>query len=58
MLQSSDGSAPVATSPPVEDPVARRIEVLAGLGAGEHIALDPVRAGIYLKSTVARQGDD
>jgi RND family efflux transporter MFP subunit len=35
-----------------------RIEVLAGLEADERIALDPVRAGIYLKSTVARQDDD
>ena len=34
-----------------------RIEVLAGLEEGEHIALDPVRAGIYLKSMVARQND-
>lgn len=29
-----------------------RIEVLAGLTAGERIALDPVRAGIQVKSTV------
>jgi hypothetical protein len=35
-----------------------RIEVLAGLEEGERIALDPVRAGIYLKSTVAKQDDD
>ena len=36
----------------------KRIEVLAGLEEGERIALDPVRAGIYLKSTVAKQDDD
>lgn len=30
-----------------------RTEVLAGLFDGDQIALDPVRAGIYLKSTVA-----
>jgi len=35
-----------------------RIEVLAGLEQGERIALDPVRAGIYLKSMVATQDDD
>lgn len=35
-----------------------RIEVLAGLEEGERIALDPVRAGIYLKSTVAKHDDD
>jgi RND family efflux transporter MFP subunit len=29
-----------------------RTEVLAGLSEGEHIALDPVRAGIYVKSQV------
>jgi RND family efflux transporter MFP subunit len=29
-----------------------RTEVLAGLSDGEHIALDPVRAGIYVKSQV------
>jgi hypothetical protein len=29
-----------------------RTEVLAGLREGEHIALDPVRAGIYVKSQV------
>lgn len=34
-----------------------RIEVLAGLEEGEHIALDPVRAGIYVKSMVAKQDD-
>lgn len=34
-----------------------RIEVLAGLEEGERIALDPVRAGIYVKSMVARQDD-
>ncbi len=27
-----------------------RTEILAGLDAGERIALDPVRAGIYVKS--------
>ena len=27
-----------------------RTEILAGLGAGERVALDPVRAGIYVKS--------
>ncbi len=31
------------------------IEVLAGLDAGEAVALDPVQAGIYLKD---RQGAD
>jgi RND family efflux transporter MFP subunit len=35
-----------------------RIEVLAGLEEGERIALDPVRAGIYLKSAVAKQNND
>lgn len=35
-----------------------RIEVLAGLEEGERIALDPVRAGIYLKSTIAKQNHD
>lgn len=35
-----------------------RIEVLAGLEESERIALDPVRAGIYLKSTVEKQDDD
>lgn len=33
-------------------------EVLAGLSAGERIALDPVRAGIYLKTGHARAGDE
>lgn len=28
-----------------------RIEVLAGLQAGERVALDPIRAGVYLKET-------
>jgi RND family efflux transporter MFP subunit len=35
-----------------------KIEVLAGLEEGESIALDPVRAGIYLKSMVATKDDD
>lgn len=35
-----------------------RIEVLAGLEEDERIALDPVQAGIYLKSLVAAQNDD
>ena len=35
-----------------------RIEVLAGLEESERIALDPVRAGIYLKSMVASRDDD
>lgn len=35
-----------------------RIEVLAGLEDGENIALDPVRAGIYLKTMVATKDDD
>ena len=35
-----------------------RVEILSGLEEGEHVALDPVLAGIYLKSTVARQDDD
>jgi RND family efflux transporter MFP subunit len=33
-----------------------RIEVLAGLSAGERVALDPVRAAVYLKETARRQG--
>lgn len=32
------------------------IEVLAGLSAGEQVALDPVRAAVYLKDTARRQG--
>jgi RND family efflux transporter MFP subunit len=33
-------------------------EILAGLGAGERVALDPVRAGIYVKSqAVANDGN-
>lgn len=36
----------------------QKIEVLAGLEEGERIATDPVRAGIYLKSTVATRDDD
>jgi RND family efflux transporter MFP subunit len=35
-----------------------RVEILAGLVEGERVALDPVQAGIYLKSTVARQDED
>ena len=35
-----------------------RVEILAGLAEGERVALDPVRAGIYLKSTVAHNDDD
>jgi RND family efflux transporter MFP subunit len=35
-----------------------RVEILAGLAEGERVALDPVQAGIYLKSTVARQDED
>jgi hypothetical protein len=36
-------------------PTARgEIEVLAGLDAGEVIALDPVKAGIYAKSAANR----
>jgi RND family efflux transporter MFP subunit len=35
-----------------------RVEILAGLMKGERVALDPVSAGIYLKSTVARQDED
>jgi RND family efflux transporter MFP subunit len=32
------------------------IEVLAGLEAGEHVALDPVQAGVYLKQQLAGAG--
>ena len=32
-----------------------KIEVLAGLEAGEQVALDPIRAGIYLKEKQAEQ---
>lgn len=35
-----------------------RVEILAGLVEGERIALDPVQAGIYLKSTVALHDED
>jgi multidrug efflux pump subunit AcrA (membrane-fusion protein) len=34
-------------------PYGDDVEVLAGLDEGEHVALDPVRAGIYVKE---RQG--
>lgn len=37
--------------------VGDRIEILAGLGAGEDIALDPVRAGIYRKEQSAEATD-
>ena len=32
-----------------------RIEVLAGLAEGEHVALDPVQAGIYAKRLAVQQ---
>ncbi|MGF1615502.1 MAG: efflux RND transporter periplasmic adaptor subunit [Gammaproteobacteria bacterium] len=32
------------------------MEVLAGLSAGEQVALDPVRAAVYLKETSGRRG--
>ena len=35
-----------------------RVEILAGLERGESIALDPVRAGIHLISTVATRDED
>jgi RND family efflux transporter MFP subunit len=35
-----------------------RVEILAGLVEGERVALDPVQAGIYLKSTVALHDED
>lgn len=34
------------------------VEVLAGLDSGEHVALDPVRAGIYLKQQQTAAGND
>lgn len=34
-----------------------RTEVLAGLLEGERVALDPVQAGIFVKSSVGRAGD-
>jgi RND family efflux transporter MFP subunit len=33
-------------------------EILAGLGAGERVALDPVRAGIYVKSQAVANDED
>ena len=33
-------------------------EILAGLGAGERVALDPVRAGIYVKSQAVAKDED
>ncbi len=36
--------------------LGEHIEVLAGLSAGERIALDPVRAAVYLKETAPRRG--
>jgi RND family efflux transporter MFP subunit len=35
-----------------------RVEVLAGLAQGERVAVDPVRAGIHLISTVAARDED
>jgi RND family efflux transporter MFP subunit len=35
-----------------------RVEVLAGLEGGERVALDPVRAGIYLKEHLPRVAED
>ena len=35
-----------------------RVEILAGLSEGERIAVDPVRAGIYLKTAVAARDED
>lgn len=35
-----------------------RVEILAGVVEGERVALDPVQAGIYLKSTVASRDED
>jgi hypothetical protein len=29
------------------------IEILAGLSEGERIALDPIRAGVYLKDAIS-----
>jgi hypothetical protein len=39
----------------VGEMVGERIEVLAGLTEGEHVALDPVQAGIYAKRPAVRQ---
>ena len=39
----------------VGETVGNRVEVLAGLAAGEHVALDPVQAGIYAKRPAVRQ---
>jgi multidrug efflux pump subunit AcrA (membrane-fusion protein) len=38
------------------DPYGENIEVLAGLGEGEKIALDPIKAGIALKQKRAGGG--
>ncbi len=35
-----------------------RVEILAGLAEGERVAVDPVRAGIHLISTVADRDED
>ena len=35
-----------------------RTEILAGLGEGERVALDPVRAGIYVKSQVVANDEE
>lgn len=35
-----------------------RVEILAGLAQGERVAVDPVRAGIHLISTVAASDED
>jgi RND family efflux transporter MFP subunit len=35
-----------------------RTEILAGLGAGERVALDPVRAGIYVKSRAVANDEE
>ena len=42
----------------VGDRFGDRTEVLAGLVAGERIALDPIRAGIYLKSKTVANDDN
>jgi RND family efflux transporter MFP subunit len=34
-----------------------RTEILAGLGEGERVAVDPVQAGIFVKSSVGRSDD-
>lgn len=36
--------------------LGEHIEVLAGLSAGERVALDPVRAAVYLKETARERG--